>query len=84
VGCILEVSTAGVHAWVKAALVRECWRVALSRASGEGVSGMRAQSSSRICRHRGAMGRSHSGDVLILSLSFAYCSLSVEDRRARR
>ena len=52
------------------ALVIDCWRVALFSAKGEGVFEMVAQSSSKICLHLGAVGRSHSGVVLMLRLSF--------------
>ena len=53
------------------ALLMDCCRVALSSVSGDGVSGMVVQSSCRICRHLGAMGRSHSGVVLMMRLSFS-------------
>ncbi len=58
----------------------ECWSVALSKASGEGVSGMRALSFSRVCLHLVAMGRSQRDADLSLNLSFAQCSTSVETR----
>ncbi len=52
------------------ALLMECWHVALSSVIGDGVFGMVVQSSCRMCRHLGAMGRSHSGAVLMLRFSF--------------
>jgi hypothetical protein len=66
------------------ALLMECCRVALSGVSGDGVSGMVVQSSCRMCRHLGAMGRSQSGVVLMLRLSFSQRAGSVEARSARR
>jgi len=51
----------GVRAMPVNALVMDCCRVALSRAKGEGVFGMAVQSSSSMCLHLWAMGRSHSG-----------------------
>ncbi len=61
----------------------EYWRVAVTKVVGEGVFGTVDQSSSRICRHLGAMGRSHKGVDLIPRLSFAQCSGVVEDKSAR-
>ena len=57
--------------WRVSALLMECCRVALSNVSGDGVSGMVVQSSLRMCRHLGAMGRSHSEVVLMLLFSFS-------------
>ena len=53
------------------ALWIECCRVALSSVRGDGVSRIDVQSLFRICRHLGSMGRSQSGVVLMLRLSFA-------------
>ncbi len=53
------------------ALLMEYCRVAISTVSGDGVSGMVVQSSCRLCRHLGAMGRSQSGVVFMLRLSFS-------------
>ncbi len=53
------------------ALLMECCRVALSNVSGDGVPEMAIQSSSRMCRHLGAMGRSQSGVVLMLRFIFS-------------
>ncbi len=53
------------------ALLMECCRVALSNVSGEGVSGMVVQSSSRMYRHLGAIGRSQSGVVLMVRFIFS-------------
>ena len=60
-----------------------CWSVALARARGKGVFGMVVHSSSRICLHLGAMGRSHSGVELRPRLSLVHCSGSVEEHSAR-
>ena len=59
------------------------WTVALARAIGEGVFGMVLQSSSKICLHLGAMGRSHIGVELMSSLSLANCLGSEEEKSTR-
>ena len=64
----------GVVLCFSAALRMECWRVTLSKASGEWVSGRRAQSSSMICLHMGAMDRSQRGVKLILPFSLSSVS----------
>ena len=66
------------------ALWMEFWRVALSRASGEGMGGRFVQASLINSHHLGAMGRSHRGATLILCRSCVQCAESVEARRARR
>ncbi len=66
------------------ALWTEFWRVALSKASGEGVGGRFAQASRSKSRHLGAMGRSHRGATFIFCRSFVQCAASVKARRARR
>ena len=66
------------------ATVMDCWSVALSRARGEGVFGTVVQSSSRICLHLGAMGRSHSGVEMMPRLRLAQWSGFVEESSARR
>ena len=66
------------------ALLMECCRVALSTISGNGVSGIVVQSSCRMCRHLGAMGRSQSGVVLMLRLNFSQRARSVEAKSARK
>ena len=66
------------------ALWMEFWRVALSKASGEGVGGRLAQASRSKSRHQVVMGRSHRGATLILCRSFVQCAASVEARSARR
>ncbi len=66
------------------ALWMEFLRVALSKASGEGVGGRFAQASLSKSRHLGAMGRSQRGTTLILCRSFVECAGSVEARSARR
>ena len=53
------------------ALLMECCRVVLSSVNGDGVSGMAVQSSLRMCRHLGGMGRSQSEVVLMLRSSFS-------------
>ena len=60
----------------------DCYSVAVSRAIGEGVFGMFVHSSSRICFHLGAMGRSHIGVELMIRLSLAQCSGFVEESSA--
>ena len=66
------------------ALVMDCWRVALSRAKGEGVFGMVVQSSSRIFLHLWAMGRSHSGVEFMPRLSLSQWSGFVDKSSALR
>ena len=66
------------------ALGMDCWRVAWSRASGEGVAGMAVQSSAKSVRHLGAMGRSQRGSFLMLVFSFSQLAVSVEARSALR
>ena len=56
--------------------------VALYMAIGEWVFGMFVQSSSRICLHLGAMGRSQSGVEFMVRLSLAQCSGFVEESSA--
>ncbi len=53
------------------ALFMEGCRVALSSVMGDKVFGMVVQTSSRMCRHLGAMGRFQSGVVLMLRFSFS-------------
>ena len=47
----------------------ECWRVAWSRARGEGVARIAVHYSAKSVRHLGVMGRSHRGILLMLRLS---------------
>ena len=74
----------GSLGWRASALVIECCRVALSNIRGDRVSRMVVQSSFRICRHFGAMERSHSGLVAMLRLSFAKWTGFVEAKSARK
>ena len=66
------------------ALRMECWRVAWSRARGEGGAGMTVHSSAKSVRHLGAMGWSQRGIVLMLCLSYSQVAGSVEARSALR
>ncbi len=65
---VCYVVSLGVRA---SALLMECCPVALSSVIGDGVYGMIVQSSFRMCRRLGAMGRSQSGAVLMLRFSFS-------------
>ena len=58
--------------------------MSLSSVRRDGVSRMVVQSSFRIRRHLGAMGRSQSGTVFMLRLSFSQCDESVEAKSARK
>ena len=66
------------------ALSMECWRVAWSRARGEGGAGRAVQSSEKSVRHLGAMGRSQRGVFLMLCLRWSQEAGSVEARSALR
>ena len=71
----LDVGTAfpyvGSLAWRVRALLIECCRVAMSNVRGDGVSRKVVQSSFKISRHLGAIGRSQSGMMLMLRLSLS-------------
>ena len=56
--------------WRVSALLRECCRVALYSVKSDGVSGLVVQSSFRIRRNVGAMGRSQSRAFLMLRFTF--------------
>jgi hypothetical protein len=68
--CTAFVSVVSLGGRVGAHLM-ECCRVALSSVRGEGVSGIVVQSSSRMYRHLGAIGRSQSGVVLMVRYIFS-------------
>ena len=67
----------------KSVLVIEGWRVAISRARGEGVSGRFAQSQSKIRFHPKAMGKSQPAADLIFPFSLSHCSGSPDAKSAR-
>jgi hypothetical protein len=70
--------------WRVSEVSTESCRVALSSIRGDGVSGIVVQSSLRISRHLGAMGRSQIGEVLMLRFSFSQRAGSVEAKSPRK
>ena len=82
--CWYRVSLCRSPWWRVRAILIGCCSVALSNVRGDGVFGMVVQTSFRISRHLGAMGRSKSGMVLMIRLSLSQWAGSVEAKSARR